>query len=368
MMDALYRYFWADSKTRRIVYSFSAILGIFYGTLREVVFHKPEPQVCLEIAAVLFSVNLIAIVVYCLRYIRVADNFLYPANYRLSPLFRYAGIAALIILLGAPKISVSSVQAAIVNRQLEKAASSIEGNKVSGFAFNDLTARFKNIESIANASIRYKIPANPRIVEKVEKTLQQTLKSANTDEAQRSGVAAFVALVAYARYNELLVVTRLPTILVPHGETGNYLISKVPLQGGAVWWQGSSEGSTVIPVPSSASDPVFPVSRSKVVFNEINFAGFGPKRPFIATDNQSEVVVMNATISEARQKLDSIVWLRIVFQSSVIIYNGGPLYLGDVSFRDCDFQFGNDPESQKVLAQIKQAEDKPVTLVSGLGN
>ena len=68
----------------------------------------------------------------------------------------------------------------------------------------------------------------------------------------------------------------------------------------------------------------------------------------------------------AAQKLGAIVWLNIKFKNSQIIYNGGPLYLGDVTFENCQFQFGIDPESQKVLAQIKAAENQPVTLVSGL--
>ena len=103
-----------------------------------------------------------------------------------------------------------------------------------------------------------------------------------------------------------------------------------------------------------------------MVFNAVNFNGFGMGRAFVGTDEESQVVVMNAAIEGAFQKLDSIVWLNIKFKNSKIIYNGGPLYLGDVTFENCQFQFGNDPESQRVLSQVRQAEDKPVTLVSGV--
>jgi hypothetical protein len=75
---------------------------------------------------------------------------------------------------------------------------------------------------------------------------------------------------------------------------------------------------------------------------------------------------MNATIEGATQKLDGIVWLNIKFKNSQIIYNGGPVYLGDVTFENCQFQFGSDTESQKVLAQIKGSGAQPVTLFSGL--
>lgn len=64
--------------------------------------------------------------------------------------------------------------------------------------------------------------------------------------------------------------------------------------------------------------------------------------------------------------LDSIVWLNIRFADSEIIYQGGPLYLGNVTFENCQLKFGNDAVSQSVLSQIRSARDKPVTLISGL--
>jgi hypothetical protein len=75
---------------------------------------------------------------------------------------------------------------------------------------------------------------------------------------------------------------------------------------------------------------------------------------------------MNATVEGAAQKLDGIVWLKIKFMNSQVIYDGGPLYLGDVTFENCQFHFGSDTESQKVLTQIKAAGNQSVTIVSGL--
>jgi hypothetical protein len=175
-------------------------------------------------------------------------------------------------------------------------------------------------------------------------------------------------LVAYARFNNVLIAVNVPTILIPHDQdqTGNYMLSQVPLKNGALWWQGSEQGSAIFALPNPNSEPVFPVSHSSVVFNAVNFNAFGMRRAFIGTDNESQVVVMNATIEGATQKLDAIVWLNIKFKNSQIIYSGGPLYLGDVTFENCQFQFGSNPESQKALTQIKTAGNQPVTLVSGL--
>jgi hypothetical protein len=78
------------------------------------------------------------------------------------------------------------------------------------------------------------------------------------------------------------------------------------------------------------------------------------------------LLVIDAIFEGGEQKLDSIVWLKMKFKNTQIIYGGGPLYLGDVTFENCQFEFGNDPESQRVLAQIKAAANQPVNLVSGL--
>lgn len=286
----------------------------------------------------------------------------------LSPIIRYGGLGACLILLIAPRLSVSQVQAAIVNQRLERAALSIEPGKAPALSSNQLKTRFQQIASIANTSTQYKIPANPDLVKKVKNNLEETLKSVNPsrEDVRRTGVAAFVALVAYARANNVLLAVNVPTILLPHGETGNSMISQVPLKNGAAWWQGSAQGSTIIGMPEPSSEPVFPVSHSSVVFNAVNFNGFGMRRAFVGTDNESQVVIVNATIEGATQKLDAIVWLNIKFKNSQIIYNGGPLYLGDVTFENCQLQFGSDTESQKVLAQIKEIGKQPVTLVSGL--
>jgi hypothetical protein len=214
----------------------------------------------------------------------------------------------------------------------------------------------------------YKIPASPDLVEKVRSNLEETLRSVNPshEDVRRSGVAAFIALLAYARANNVLISVNVPTVLLPHGETGNYMISQVPLNNGAIWWQGSGQGSTIFAMPNPSSEPVFPVFHSRVFFNAVNFNGFGLRRAFIGTDNESQVVVTNAIIEGATQKLDSIAWLNVKFKDSPIIYSGGPLYLGDVTFENCQFQFGNDAESQKALAQIRAAGNQPVTIVSGL--
>lgn len=327
---------------------------------------KPYVQilgVVLTFITLLLSIFVSGLMTFPVKESAIREQAPLPSAY-----IRYGGLVACLILIIAPRLSLSRVQAAIVNQRLERAALSIEPDRAPGLSSNQLKTALQQIASIASTSTQYKISANPHLVEKVKNNLEETLKSVNPtrDDVRRTGLAAFVGLVAYARANNVLIAVNAPTILLPHGETGISMVSQVPLKNGAVWWQGSAQGSTIVALPQPSSEPVFPISHSSIVFNAVNFNGFGSGRSFVGTDNESQVVVINAIIEGAAQRLDGIVWLNIKFKNSRIIYNGGPLYLGDVSFENCQFEFGIDPQSQNALAQIKEIGKQPMTLASGL--
>jgi len=368
MICLLHRFFWEDSRTRWTTYALTAIAGIVYATVRTLAFHAPERQADMELIAFLFISNFAVILVYCLRGRKAVGKSAKVLTFRLPLLLSAGGLVACLILIYAPQLSVSKVQAAIVEIRLARAASSVEPDKAARLASNQLQDRFQTIAAIANTSMANNIPANPNLVERVKNNLEATLRSVNPgqEDLRRSGAVAFIALLAYARANNVLISVKVPTIVLPHGETGNSMVSQVPLKNGAAWWQGSAQGNTIFAMPNPSSEPVFPVSNSSVVFNGVNFNGFGLARAFIGTDNESQVLVENATVEGATQKLDSIAWLNVKFKNSQITYAGGPLYLGNVTFENCQFQFGRDPESQKVLAKIRAAPNQAVTIVSGL--
>jgi hypothetical protein len=364
MKNSLHSFFWEDSKIRWKVYAVSVIGGTIFAAVRGLYFHKPERQVVPELIGFVLASVLLSVTVYCLRNAGQHVASILPLTLRLSPMIRFAGVFACLILLISPRVSVSTVQAAITNQRLEKAAQSLEPQTALSLSNDQLKRRFQKITSIADTSIAYGIRARPELLDRVENNLTATLKSVSpTEDVRKSGAVAFVSLVAYAHYNHALIALNAPTILLSHGETGNMMLSQVPLTHTA-WWQGSEEGNTVIAIPTSAPGPVFLVSHSTVVFNLINFMGFG--RGFIGTDDQSQIAVMNARVTGASQNLDSIVWLNVNFEGSKIIYHGGPLYLGDVTFKNCLFEFGEDEISRKVLSQIKEAGNSKVTIVSGL--
>ena len=368
-MNRLFEFAFIDRAYRFKAYSLSGTIALICALVGRFSLNRDEKVILRMMAIVVCSL----VTLFMLRYIFARKASAPEVSAPAMPSLRYLALAIAVVLSGflgisaQPKI-VSRVQAAIINQRLQKAVSSLEPDKAARLPNTQLKSRFQRVTSIADTSIQYKIPASPDVVEKLKNNLGGTLNavSPGQEDVRRSGVTAFVALVAYARANNVLLAVNVPTILLPHGETGNSLVSQVPLKNGAGWWQGSPQGNTIIAMPTPISEPVFPISHSSAVFNGVNFNAFGSGRPFVGTDNESQVAVMNATIQAASQKLDSIVWMDIKFQNSRIIYDGGPLYLGNVAFENCQFQFGSDPESQKVLAEIRGAANQPVTIASGL--
>jgi hypothetical protein len=364
--DLLHEFFWENARARGTAYVVTAAIAFLYGVVMLLVFRRSEQRVIYEVIAILLASNVAAVLLYYLRTPKAIRLLESSKTYRLRPLLRCAGVVAFAILLAAPKLSVSAVEAAIVNQRLESAASAVDPEKAGKLRPNQLKTRFDTIASIAATSMRNGVRANPAVVDEARSNIEATLKSMNpSEEARKSGVAAFVAMVAFAQYSHVSMAINLPTILLPGNQgTGMSLVSKVPLRNGSALWEG--QGLTIIPTPDPSSEPVFPTSESSVVFDRVNFKGFGMGRSFIGTDRRSSILVMNATIDGASQPLDSIVWLNISFKDSVIHYDGGPLYLGNVTFENCRFEFGADTTSQKVLSQIQLAGKSPVTLVSGL--
>jgi len=173
---------------RGFVYAFSIVTAVVYAVIRTVAFHKPERQVSFEMMAWLLILNVVAVLIYCVRHISVAQR-----AYTFPVWLRYAGIIACIILLGAPHVSISTVQAAIINQRLESAARSVEPDKAAKLPDKQLETRFRKISAIANASITYKIPANPELMNKAQISIEETLRAANprSQSVRNSGVAAF---------------------------------------------------------------------------------------------------------------------------------------------------------------------------------
>ena len=83
---------------------------------------------------------------------------------------------------------------------------------------------------------------------------------------------------------------------------------------------------------------------------------------FTQTD-PATVLFMGIHIKTCAQRLDGPRWINVNFSGSDIEYNGGPLYLADVKFENCKFNFGSDPNSKAALATIIASKEAPVSLL-----
>jgi hypothetical protein len=77
----------------------------------------------------------------------------------------------------------------------------------------------------------------------------------------------------------------------------------------------------------------------------------------------TSVIADGVLIKDSAQDLAGIYWIRATFENVRVRYHGGPLYLADVTFKNCTFQFGNDPQSEQVRKALLGAEGKPTSLL-----
>jgi len=78
---------------------------------------------------------------------------------------------------------------------------------------------------------------------------------------------------------------------------------------------------------------------------------------------ENNVVVFRVRVNGCKQKMKGPRWIDTSFKDATLEYNGGPLYFADVTFTNCTFKFGSDPDSVVALSAIKSSGDKPVNLL-----
>jgi hypothetical protein len=77
------------------------------------------------------------------------------------------------------------------------------------------------------------------------------------------------------------------------------------------------------------------------------------------------MVVLDVQVTRCKQSLDGVKWIKDGFDGSAIRYRGGTLFLANVIFKNCTFDFGSDPRSKEVLATIRESNGRPVTILIG---
>jgi hypothetical protein len=104
------------------------------------------------------------------------------------------------------------------------------------------------------------------------------------------------------------------------------------------------------------------VDRDAFVAHLTGALGSGLPPSFIERDNSSsKLAVFDVTVSNLKQTLDGIIWAEVLFDHCFITYNGGPVLLKNVTFKDCQFSARN-IFAQSVVETIRNYENNPVTL------
>ena len=106
----------------------------------------------------------------------------------------------------------------------------------------------------------------------------------------------------------------------------------------------------------------FPSHSADLIMHNFHIVGGGIA---IQVGPGSSAIADGGRIVNSGQDLAGIYWIRTTFENSEIRYSGGPLYLADVTFKDCTFKFGNDPRSREVKAALLGVtkRNKPVTML-----
>jgi hypothetical protein len=83
-------------------------------------------------------------------------------------------------------------------------------------------------------------------------------------------------------------------------------------------------------------------------------------------ERKEKVIVYNVQMKNLYQDLDWIKWIRVTFEDSAIIWGGEEIYLSEITFKNCRFQFlpvtidpGLDALAERLLQRLRSANNGP---------
>jgi hypothetical protein len=237
----------------------------------------------------------------------------------------------------------------------------------------ELKARFEQASYIVNSDLQKQVPQKPDVVKQIRNDLDATLKSVQLPpDVHQAGVVALAHVEGYVVFCSRAFMQGVRgRLILPDG---NMMLagggSEHPdLKIGALWYVGQGEEKTGFLIAPNYPPPSVFYADAPSVMTDLSILSFNWPRDLDALtlrgDNAS-ALFFHVRIQGLNQNLAKIAWLSVTFQNSVLRYNGEPLYLVDVRFEGCKFEFGNDPTSQKVLREIKSQGDNSVSLVAGI--
>lgn len=351
-------FFLIEQRLKWKVYMTSGGVALTWALVRLLVSHKSEEEVSVEATVLLCLLVAISVVAYVAKGSTFLKKSQRPGP-SLSLSLRFAGAAAVMLLMFMGSSRPAEMQAAIVNFRLKSFAEFLTV-KAASVSDQQLQARFQKIESIVGASSTNQIPVDLGILQRTQGAISDSLKQRPfSNQTKQLGWTAAIDLQSFAYTRKVQAGLIFPRPIAP---TAAYVVnSAVSFENTSLYLRGEH---SAIALGSGGGQFIF--ERSDVVFDQLDFLGSTDLYP-IEADTSSNVLVRDSVIKNVTQDLARITWVDVRFENSRILYTeGSPLRLRGVSFKDCDLSklwgfLG--PLNRELEKRIREANGQPITFI-----
>jgi hypothetical protein len=219
----------------------------------------------------------------------------------------------------------------------------------SGSAQKSLTSRFQEQTGTVKQRLKAGIPGNDaelrRTRERLEAVVQGVALPADLEQTAANEIVYLNAYEALTR-----------AVLAPSHQTPMVLKGPGEDVPGSGLFAGSNGGLI------EADSPLVLTDYRLVSKNPATQVGQAIRRG----NNEVPVAIVRVRVIGFPQMLDGITWIDVTFDHAKITYSGGPLYLSNVKFVGCTFDFP--PKYQDVLNYIQENSRSGVTLYRPASN
>lgn len=199
-----------------------------------------------------------------------------------------------------------------------------------------LAARFEAETNTLQQLLAEKKQGDPDAIEKVRKRMEQVVQTLRLpDAAKNKAIDEIVHLQGYEAFST---------------------INENPR---ASSWHGM--GKDVPAINVALANPGF-VVKVPFIFEDVGFYSTAPNHQNEAIQIGAPgvpVLVLRTTIDGLTQKLDGITWIDVAFKHSIVIYDGGPVYMTRVTFVDCEFRIS--PKYRSLIEYLQNSGSAGVT-------
>lgn len=348
-----------DSKMRRLFTAGTILISVGYALVCELVLHRKETRVTYETVALVIVLAAISPLVYV---------FLHPFHFRsegkqlahvgVPKRWLVAFLVAVPILAFGPLLELSQIQTAVVNARLFWATLSVGGVYAYSPAPGRIIKQLNNVQSIVEFTQKHKVDADPTLTRRLQSQIEQNVTEKKFPQSAK--LSAWEAIISLATYNNF---EQLPgqNVSIGGGET---TIDPKSIQLG-------SDPSQVLHIIGNDSTLLFGplgsfgVGTRPIVFSGINFIGSSNESsPLGIEGTTTNTLVQNAKLQNVVQPIDLVIWVNVEFENSTVVYHGKAVFLKNVRFKNCQFQFDPHADTSELQLRIANANGGPVTYVN----